>query len=116
MTDDVLGKALYEATDEALTILGTSARMLLSGHISRLSDSPSYSVEVVSETLEVLLGQGGKPLQKLIAKHLYRKLGFDFQARENWDLTEYVEDAKRKLETCSSHSQSKVVDYNYRIK
>jgi len=116
MTDDVLGKALYEATDEALTILGRSARMVLSGYISKLSDSPSYRVEAVSETLEVILGQGGRSLQKLIAKHLYRKLGFDFQARETWDLTEYVEEAKRKLETYSCHSQSKVVDHNYRVK
>jgi hypothetical protein len=116
MTDDVLGKALYGAVDEDLTILGRSARMILSGSVSKLSDSSSYRVEVVSETLEVLLGQCGKLLQRLIAKHLYRKLDFDFQVREKWALTEYVEDAKRKLETCSSHSQSKVVDYNYRIK
>ena len=115
MTNDVLGKALYEAVDEGLTILGTSARMILFGYISGLSESPSYRVEVVSETLEVLLGQGGKSLQRLIAKHLYRKLGFDFQARENWDLTEYVEDAKRKLETSSNHHQSEVVDHNYRL-
>ena len=115
MTDDVLGKALYEAVDEGLTILGRSARMIFSGYVSKLSDSSSYRVEVVSETLEVLLGQGGKLLQRLIANHLYRKLGFDFRAREKGDLTEYVEDAKRKLETSSNHLQSKAVDHNYRL-
>ena len=112
MTDDVLGKALYEAVDEGFTILGRSARMIISGYISRQnlvgSDGLYDRVEVVSETLEVLLGQAGRPLQKLIAKLLYKKLGFDFQERDEWGLTEYVEDAKRKLEKLCNHFQKTV--------
>ena len=102
MLEHVLGKALYEAVDEAFTALGSSSRILLLGYLERehsitLERIPNR-LDAVTESLELLLGQNGKSLSKLIAKHLYRKVGLDFPARDDWDLVQYVEDARSKLE------------------
>jgi hypothetical protein len=99
LPNDVLGKALYEAIDEAFATLGKSAKMMLCRHIERRTPETIFDrVDIVTETLELFLGRGGKSLSKLIAKYLYRKLGLDFQTRNDWDLAQYVGDARSKIE------------------
>jgi len=90
--------SLVQAVDEALLVLGEIVRTAIYERIER-----SYQVkrEEILEKLETfhralqdLLGVGGKVMEKLIVRNLYRRLGLSFENHDGWTLVDYVNHAK----------------------
>lgn len=96
---DDFKKALLEAVDEALLLIGEGSRHVIyyhaerSHHVKREEIPEKY--EAFHEGLQALLGTGAKVPEKLIAKKLYNKLGLSFIDGKNWTLVDYIKHAKR---------------------
>jgi hypothetical protein len=56
-------------------------------------------VGLFHEALKSILGEGTKILENSIAGNLYNEIGLKFDKDENSTLVDYVQDAKRRLET-----------------
>ena len=54
------------------------------------------NIEAYTVALEKMFTVGSKLIEDRCAQALYSNMGIDFQRRENFDLTNYVEDAKKK--------------------
>lgn len=92
-------KALLEAIDSGLQVLGKSVRDVVYYYIEQ---SKSLRYEEIPERLEDfhrflegLFGSGARVIEKLIANKLYSQLGLSFEERENWTLVAYVANAKK---------------------
>jgi hypothetical protein len=93
-----LEKILLEAVDEGLLVPGEIVRAAIYERLER-----SYQVkrgeipeklETFHRALQDLLGAGGKVMEKLIAKSLYRRLELNFTQHDGWTLIDYVNHAK----------------------
>jgi hypothetical protein len=93
-----LEETLLQAVDEALLVPGEIVRTAIYERIER-----SYQVkrEEIPEKLETfhralqeLLGAGGKVMEKLIVRNLYRRLGLSFEKHDGWTVVDYVNHAK----------------------
>lgn len=85
---------VLQASDEGLSALGESARDALYYHIERThnirrEDIPE-KVSAFHEALRVLLGEGARVVEKLIAKSLYSRLRLNFEEHEAWTIVDYV--------------------------
>jgi len=93
-------KALVEAVDEGLLMLGESGREVIYfrlKHSYALSkeDIP-FHPEIFVECLLKIFGSGARVIEKAVIKSLYRKLGLKFVEKENFDFFEYFREAKKQ--------------------
>jgi len=93
-----LEKILLEAVDEGLLVPGEIVRAAIYERLKRSYQVKRGEIPEKLETfhlaLEDLLGAGGKVMEKLIAKSLYRRLELNFTQHDGWTLIDYVNHAK----------------------
>jgi len=93
-----LEKILLEAVDEGLLVPGEIVRAAIYERIERSyqlrREEIPEKVETFHRALQELLGAGGKVMEKLIAKSLYRRLKLSFTEHDGWTLVDYVNHAK----------------------
>ena len=89
---------LVLAFDEALLVPGEIVRTAIYGRIERSyqirREEIPEKLETFHQALQDLLGAGGKVMEKLIAKSLYRRLKLSFAQHDGWTLVDYVNHAK----------------------
>ena len=100
---------LLESIDETITaLLGKGVLDSLYLHLERFcaitKDELPNRLEVFLSILEKTFGSSGKTIGKAIAKRFYSKLQLEFDEKANHSLLEYVEEAKRKLQTLTPHN------------
>lgn len=92
---------LLEAVEEGLSCLGDSPKQAIFFHLETSFEISKENIPTnlteFSKALEKIFGPGAVYLEKLIAKRLYEKLGLEFEAVENWDFLEYVNNARERL-------------------
>lgn len=99
--ENIFEKALVEAVDEGLLMLGESGKEVVFfrlRHAYALSkeDVPSHP-EIFNECLRKIFGSGAKAIEKAIIKSLYHKLGLKFVEKENFNFLECLNEAKIQL-------------------
>jgi len=94
-------KILIDAVDEGLLMLGESGRDLV---YFRLRHSYALSKENVPDHPEIfveclgkIFGSGSKAIEKAIIKSLYRKLGWQYVEKKNFDFLECLNEVKARL-------------------
>lgn len=92
-------KALLEATDSGLQVLGESVRYVIYHHVERNSSLRREEIperlKDFHKALESLFGAGARVIERIVADRLYGKLGLKFEEHEGWTLVDYVNNAKR---------------------
>lgn len=97
----IFEKALIEAVDEGLLMLGESGRELVyfrlrhSYALSR-EDIP-FHPEIFDECLRRIFGSGANVIEKAIVRSLSRKLGLKFVEKGNFNFLECLNVAKIQL-------------------
>ena len=90
--------SLVLAVDEALLVPGEIVRTAIYERIERSyqvkRDEIPEKLETFHRALQDLLGVGGKVMEKLIVRGLYRRLGLSFEKHDGWTLVDYVNHAK----------------------
>ena len=93
-----LEEILLQAVDEALLIPGEIVRTAIYERIERSyqlrREEIPEKLETFHRALQGLLGAGGKVMEKLIVRNLYRRLGLGFEDYEGWTLVDYVNHAR----------------------
>lgn len=97
-------KLLLEAVDEGLSSLGNSQKQAIYFCLEKTfavkkKEIPN-KVEEFASAIEKIFGNGAKILEIQIMKHLYEKVGPDFEyfpEKDNLLFTEYVEAASKYL-------------------
>jgi hypothetical protein len=94
-------KILLEAVDEGLSLLGESSKQTLYFYLENSykikRGDISRRIDEFVEAIETIFGTGGRILELLIMKQLYRKVGRNFKyfpKKEEMLFTEYVEAAR----------------------
>ena len=86
------------AVDEALLVPGEIVRSAIYERIERSCQFGREGIldhlETFHQALQDLTGAGGKVMEKLIAKSLYRRLELNFTQHNGWTLIDYVNHAK----------------------
>ncbi|MEM2106113.1 MAG: hypothetical protein QXV21_06605 [Candidatus Bathyarchaeia archaeon] len=94
-------KALVEAVDEGLLMLGESGREVVYFHFKHYygftkEDVPS-NPQILVRCLEKIFGLGARAVERDILKSLYRKLGLEYVERKDFDFMEYLNEARAQL-------------------
>ena len=93
---------LIEAVDHGLMVLGERVRQAIYDRIEKTHglkrEEIHEKLDIFHDALASALGVGAKPVERLIAKGLYQRLGLNFTPRDNWTIVDYVEHAKGQLE------------------
>jgi hypothetical protein len=94
-----LDETLLQAVDDALLVLGKSARVAIYECIEksyqvRREEIPD-KVLTFHRALQDLLGSGAKIMERRIARDLYSRLGLDFTEHHNWTLIDFMHHAKK---------------------
>ncbi|MGB9676468.1 MAG: hypothetical protein ACPL0C_04700 [Candidatus Bathyarchaeales archaeon] len=94
-------KALVEAVDEGLLMLGESGREVVYFHLRHYygftkDDVPS-NPQILVRCLEKIFGVGARAVERDIIKSLYRKLKLEYVEKEAFDFMEYLNEAKAQL-------------------
>jgi nucleoside-diphosphate-sugar epimerase len=96
-------KLLLEAVDEGLSSLGDSTKYAIYFHLEETfninkRDIP-HKIEEFADALEKIFGLGAKPIEILIMRHLYEKVGGTIEYPEHRDLlfAEYVAAVKQSF-------------------
>lgn len=99
MIRDRSDKAVLEAVDEALLVLGEGVRDAVYYHIQRnyqlRREEIPERLEAFHEVLLSLFGGGANVIEKLIVNKLYNRLDLGFEEHENWTIVDYVNYAKK---------------------
>jgi len=99
-------KLLLEAVDEGLSSLGDSQKQAIYFYLEKTftvkkKDIPN-KIEEFANAIEKIFGNGAKILEIQIMKHLYEKVGPDFEyfpEKDDLLFTEYVEAASMYVHT-----------------
>ncbi len=95
---DEFDRALLEAVDEGLLIIGDGVGHVIYHHVERSfnvrREEIPEKLDLFQKGLEALLGVGARVPEKLIARKLYDKLGVSFEEHEGWTLVDYVNRAR----------------------
>jgi hypothetical protein len=98
---------LVQAVDEALLVPGEIVRTAIYERIERSyhvrREEIPEKLETFHRALQELLGAGGKVMEKLIVRNLYRRLKLNFTPHPEWTLIEYVDHAKTTQESGQVH-------------
>lgn len=102
-TKSEFNTALLESIDEVIRSLLSQA--VLDALRSNLKNKRSINPEDIPDHLQTLsvvlkkyFGPGAHTIEKAIARRLYSKYGLEFQKNEDYELTDYVENARSKLQ------------------
>ncbi len=88
----MLLKAIWTSLDE---IFGQTTAKAVAFYVDpRIAIS---NAALFSESLRKTFREGSKILEDKCAEKLYIGLGFQFQKREDWNLVDYIAEAKRKF-------------------
>jgi len=98
-------KFMLEAVDEGLSLLGDSPKQAFYSYLDKAfkikkQDIPS-KIEEFTDAIERVFGNSAKLLEIEIMKHLYRKVGHNFEypsETNNLLFTEYVEAARQCID------------------
>jgi len=87
-------KALLEAVNDCLLVIGESLGEALLYHIEknfgiRRQDIPER-LEAFHEAMKLLLDEGATVIDILVTKRLYDRLGLNYERHENWTIVDYV--------------------------
>lgn len=89
-------RALRDAVDEGLSVLGESCKQTIYYHVERhyqiKREEICERVEAFDKALEGLFGAGSGVIRKLIAKSIYERLGLSFKEHWGWRLADYLDD------------------------
>jgi len=92
-------KALVEAIDEGLAILGSGVANTIYYHVKKMSQVKREEIpeklDAFHGALEGIFGAGAKIIERCIAKSLYSKLGLSFTEHWSWTIADYVKEAKK---------------------
>jgi len=98
LRDRAFKKLLLEAVDEALSSLGDSSKQAIYFYLEETfkinRQNIPNKIEEFTNAIEKIFGQGAKILELQIIKHLYEKVGRDFEyfpEKDDLLFTEYVE-------------------------
>ncbi|MEM3565810.1 MAG: hypothetical protein QXK18_02935 [Candidatus Bathyarchaeia archaeon] len=95
-------KALVEAVDEGLLMLGENGREVIyfrlkQSYALKKEDIPGHP-EIFVECLRSIFGSGAEVIEKAVIKSLYSKLGMEFHAAKNFGFLEYLKEARKAFE------------------
>lgn len=69
----------------------------LEHHFELRLEMIAEKLEVLSAGLESLLGSAAFVVEQLILKNLHSKLGLEYEEKEGYDFSDYVEELKRRV-------------------
>jgi hypothetical protein len=96
--EERFNRALLEAVDEGLLVLGSSVRDTVYYHVEKISglrrEKIPERLEEFHKALTSLFGAGAKMIEKLIVTRLYSRLGLNFEEYEEWTIVDYANYAK----------------------
>jgi len=92
--------ALLESIDESIeALLGQEVALALHLNLknkrSICREEIPDNIPTLCAVLEKYFGPGARTIGRAIARRLYSKLGLEFSIKDNYQLTNYVEDARR---------------------
>ncbi|MEM1540807.1 MAG: hypothetical protein QXJ07_05445 [Candidatus Bathyarchaeia archaeon] len=92
-------KALMEAVNEGLLMLGESGReviyfRLIHSYALKREDIPS-NPEIFVKCLRGIFGSGAEVIERAIIKNLYKRLGLEFRAKKDFSFLEYLNEARK---------------------
>ena len=64
-------------------------------------------LQILSIVLKKYFGPSSHTIEKAIARRLYSKYGFEFQGNDDYQLTDYVENARKKLKPAAPDIEPK---------
>lgn len=96
-----LDETLRQAVDDALLVLGQSARMVIykcieKGYRVRREEIPGKLL-TFHIALQDLLGSGAKIIERRIARDLYSRLELDFMEHHGWTLIDFMHHAEKVM-------------------
>ncbi|MEM0008300.1 MAG: hypothetical protein QXR89_08600 [Candidatus Bathyarchaeia archaeon] len=99
---EVFKKALVEAIDEGLLMLGENGREVIyfrlkQSYALKKEDIPGYP-EIFVECLRSIFGSGAEVIEKAIIKSLYSKLGLEFHVKKDFGFLECLNEARKAFE------------------
>lgn len=91
-------KALIEAVDEGLLMLGESGREVVFFRLQhyyalKKEDIPS-NPEIFVQCLRDIFGLGAEVIEKAVIKSLYKKLGIEYKEKRGFSFSDYLNEAK----------------------
>ena len=91
-------KALIEAVDEGLLMLGESGREVVFFRLQhyyalKKEDIPS-NPEIFVQCLRDIFGSGAEVIEKAVIKSLYKKLGIEYKEKKGFGFSDYLNEAK----------------------
>ncbi|MEM1539202.1 MAG: hypothetical protein QXW82_06025 [Candidatus Bathyarchaeia archaeon] len=94
-------KALMEAVEEGLLMLGESGRDLIYYNLQhsyglRKENIPN-NPEIFASCLRKIFGEGAEVIESSILRALYRRLGLEYVEKKNYTFANYVKDAKNSV-------------------
>jgi hypothetical protein len=95
-------KALMEAIDEGLRMLGESGREVIyfrlkQSYALKKEDVPN-NPEIFMECLRGIFGSGAEVIERTIIRSLYKKLGMEFEAKKGFGFMEHLNEARKTFE------------------
>ena len=110
--NDEFGAALLESMDEAIRSL--LSQEVVDAFRSNLRDKRSINPEAIPDqlpTVSIVLrkyfGPSAQTIENEIAQRLYSKCGLEYQRNDNYQLTDYVQNARNKLKSAVPSVQPK---------
>lgn len=95
MIDGSLNKALINAVDSGLLVLGENSRMAIYFHLDKTFKIKREEIATkfgeFKEALENIFGSGAEIIKAVITKELQTKLDLDFEEKEGFQLANYVD-------------------------
>ncbi len=95
-------KALIEAVDEGLLMLGENGRDVVYFRLKQSyalqKDDISGHPEIFVECLRSIFGSGAEVIERAVIKCLYSKLGIEFNAKKGFGFLEYLKEARKAFE------------------
>jgi hypothetical protein len=101
---------VLEAVDEGLLTLGYNLRQAIYCYVEERyhlkRDRIPGRLEILHGALETSLSTGARVLEKVIAEKLYNKLGMNFENRNEWNLLDYAQQAKKATQKTRTDQKS----------
>jgi hypothetical protein len=94
MINASLNKALLDAVDSGLLVLGENSRKAIYFHLEKTfkikREEIALKFEEFKESLEDIFGPGAEIIKEAIIRELRAKLDLDFEEKESFELASYV--------------------------
>ena len=94
MIEENLNKALIDAVDSGLLVLGENSRMAIYFHLDKTFKIKREEIAIkfgeFKKALENIFGPGAEIIKAVIVKEFRAKLDLDFEEEEDFELTSYI--------------------------